>query len=774
MKMSVTCEKLRAEVKGRCRQSLMYVTSISASYIEPAIEAHSVLGLQRHQVNRNVSPPTPAASPSPDNAPKFSSQSLHPDALNWNSPRPFHRSCSELPATPPHQVECQTLIQETTSGFAMLNSYERRTFLEALMPVLSNDDCLYLSTLLQPMLKRDFLKDLPSELGLHILGFLEDPKDLVHASSVSKAWRTLVLDEATWKQLFEKHRFGGGTKPSLLSTKPSKHPGVLPLSQNPDSMPHPTAPPLNTRTVTAPPSRLPGAGAASSRETRTSREPWSIQGTGLRRTSATATSSTDPNNVPVSTHSSVSTSEHPTSGTQESSLSSALHETNASQSLNMSNTRTSGPLSALLPPVTWPDSEQAPMAQPEIVQSAGLSRPLMSSRQDSIASGSNVSSSHMSSVADPYDPQQVGAAAARMEFPFQSSSTESSERDEPNVSSTSTRRSSGFGTTSPPPLPRSYSSQDTSPQSASRPALGRTPRVFSQSTLSFSDISDGIGSPPGRNTSSPLPAISTNPFGQAQIFSSSRSTSTGSGYPAGSSATSADTSPRKQFSYQSEFKRAYLTESNWLRGPGRVLSSQAAGEEGIVTCLCFDSDWIIVGMANNQIHVFDAQTGQYVHTLSGHMLGVWAVALVSKGGFRASRPSTELESVFSSDPENAPQGPLSPEPSFPQDVPMFNTSSLGDTSPFGRSGSSAAAGPDSTSTADGFRSEYPPRPFYGSFRDFSQNTGSSGIGTDPAARNSDPALGSVCGTSLGWGQENALAVSGSCDRDIRVWDVNSG
>ncbi len=30
------------------------------------------------------------------------------------------------------------------------------------------------------------------------------------------------------------------------------------------------------------------------------------------------------------------------------------------------------------------------------------------------------------------------------------------------------------------------------------------------------------------------------------------------------------------------------------------------------------------------------------------------------------------------------------------------------------------------------------------------------------------------GTSDGWGQPNALVVSGGCDKDLRVWDVKSG
>ena len=32
----------------------------------------------------------------------------------------------------------------------------------------------------------------------------------------------------------------------------------------------------------------------------------------------------------------------------------------------------------------------------------------------------------------------------------------------------------------------------------------------------------------------------------------------------------------------------------------------------------------------------------------------------------------------------------------------------------------------------------------------------------------------VCGASKGWGQEGAVIVSGGCDRDVRVWDAETG
>lgn len=33
---------------------------------------------------------------------------------------------------------------------------------------------------------------------------------------------------------------------------------------------------------------------------------------------------------------------------------------------------------------------------------------------------------------------------------------------------------------------------------------------------------------------------------------------------------------------------------------------------------------------------------------------------------------------------------------------------------------------------------------------------------------------SVCGTARGYGQKGAIVVSGGCDRDVRVWDVEAG
>ncbi|ROV95965.1 hypothetical protein VMCG_07968 [Cytospora schulzeri] len=58
-----------------------------------------------------------------------------------------------------------------------------------------------------PALKCDFLKQLPIELGLHVLAFL-DHRDLCRAAQVSKHWRTMIdSNETGWKELFDREGF---------------------------------------------------------------------------------------------------------------------------------------------------------------------------------------------------------------------------------------------------------------------------------------------------------------------------------------------------------------------------------------------------------------------------------------------------------------------------------------------------------------------------------------------------------------------------------------
>lgn len=58
-----------------------------------------------------------------------------------------------------------------------------------------------------PALKCDFLKQLPLELSLHVLSYL-DHRDLSRAAQVSKHWRNIVdSNETGWKELFDRDGF---------------------------------------------------------------------------------------------------------------------------------------------------------------------------------------------------------------------------------------------------------------------------------------------------------------------------------------------------------------------------------------------------------------------------------------------------------------------------------------------------------------------------------------------------------------------------------------
>ncbi|TPX13651.1 uncharacterized protein E0L32_005854 [Thyridium curvatum] len=58
-----------------------------------------------------------------------------------------------------------------------------------------------------PALKCDFLKQLPTELSLHVLSYF-DHRDLCRAAQVSKHWRNIVdSNETGWKELFDRDGF---------------------------------------------------------------------------------------------------------------------------------------------------------------------------------------------------------------------------------------------------------------------------------------------------------------------------------------------------------------------------------------------------------------------------------------------------------------------------------------------------------------------------------------------------------------------------------------
>lgn len=207
-------------------------------------------------------------------------------------------------------------------------------------------------------------------------------------------------------------------------------------------------------------------------------------------------------------------------------------------------------------------------------------------------------------------------------------------------------------------------------------------------------------------------------------------------------------------------------ESNWLRG-GKLLSSHTSSDDGVVTSLAVDEDYIVIGMANSKIHIFNAYNGTFLRTLTGHELGVWCLTLVSAAKENGAtveedRLSPEISSsgdVFDSDID---QG--GPSKGKKRRITSWRT---------GSKSSTDFPHYPSNPTAPGFTSH----PFRSGSQDDADGVYSSMMDdghadTLPRARRMQQS--DVCGAAQGWGQKDAIIISGGCDRDVKVWNVTTG
>lgn len=79
----------------------------------------------------------------------------------------------------------------------------------------------------------------------------------------------------------------------------------------------------------------------------------------------------------------------------------------------------------------------------------------------------------------------------------------------------------------------------------------------------------------------------------------------------------------KATSYKSHFKQRYMVETAWRTG-GKAIARHITPDQGVVTSLHLTPDYIVIALDNSKIHVFDAD-GQILRTLTGHVMGVWAM-----------------------------------------------------------------------------------------------------------------------------------------------------
>lgn len=175
-----------------------------------------------------ASPPTPAPSPGP-------TSSLFADAFQLSKAQ----SASYDPANL-SRIEFANLIA--------LGPTSRKRYLVSLLNDCTPSELLFISQTIAPMLRRDFLAELPPEIALHILSFVDDPKTLARASQVSKRWHDLVQDEWLWKTMCGTYRFNMEIdNPDEIESEDDI---VEESSRETDSFPtHPMDPALQTLTA---------------------------------------------------------------------------------------------------------------------------------------------------------------------------------------------------------------------------------------------------------------------------------------------------------------------------------------------------------------------------------------------------------------------------------------------------------------------------------------------------------------------------------------------
>ncbi|KAI9253830.1 WD40-repeat-containing domain protein [Phascolomyces articulosus] len=98
-------------------------------------------------------------------------------------------------------------IVQVKTTFQQLTPQQKTAFLSELLNCCDNQLLAFVHTLIAPRLKIDFLKQLPIELALHVLSFIDDPQTLTRASRVSHFWNDLLKDESTWKLLCLKYQY---------------------------------------------------------------------------------------------------------------------------------------------------------------------------------------------------------------------------------------------------------------------------------------------------------------------------------------------------------------------------------------------------------------------------------------------------------------------------------------------------------------------------------------------------------------------------------------
>lgn len=137
-----------------------------------------------------ASPPTPAPSPGP-----FTHDYDH---LNLSA------NTTHFPLV----KDFQQFSYDPTRDFSSLDEQARLEYIDKIIAQCTLKELSHISALISPLLKRDFLRELPTELALHILSYIEDLYELVrNVGGVCKHWRRLSNDDWLWRRMCQRWEF---------------------------------------------------------------------------------------------------------------------------------------------------------------------------------------------------------------------------------------------------------------------------------------------------------------------------------------------------------------------------------------------------------------------------------------------------------------------------------------------------------------------------------------------------------------------------------------
>lgn len=539
-------------------------------------------------------------------------------------------------------LDPQALTRAATMLMPTLPSSARVTLLSDLLMLLSSHELAQISSFVSSKLRIDFLSALPIEVSLHVLSFIDDPLTLARASQVNRFWRSLVNDEHTWEAMCLKYRYRY-RRPSTVYPLRNRRASSI---ASPSHSPHTPTSDADLLASLYRRYRQRGLDPSNARnELRTLHDLFLAKQSADGGSGAAGESVTTESIIPEMSSADLRFYEQ---------LEQIVQEESRERYGTEQHQRIRQDIAAIGSSARTPRNSTPVLAPSNMTSDGGAtgSYPSSSNAAGGGVAASSSSSSHIGwlSTGPPATrfprtppanrsrlPPLTGVAARPPFEPAQSSRQRmvtpsrtqgvvpaGGQTVNPSVNGPLSSWTGGlalpWGLSDLIHLPSSLTGGAATSNATTPLAAGRTsPTVARGSTL-------GLGLPSDAATPSTQRAVT---YGGPQ-----QSSSSGAGAGSGKNQRffSSSNAAAESFSYKNHFKRNYLTESNWHRG-GRLLTHHVSSENGSVcTCTAMDQRWLVIGMANGKIHVFDARTGLYERTLGGGGtdLGVWCLALVSK------------------------------------------------------------------------------------------------------------------------------------------------